>query len=132
MIESQKYNLGWHRGDLKGAAKYLVYVLVPFWQGYFAGEMELEKISFSGVSLGRFKLRCVDLASPRLKGDTEGVFHPVEAILIRQLEVKARNACHTLPLIVPSITFRGWSRMTLSSAERKLLLNAGGAPCQNP
>jgi hypothetical protein len=67
-----------------------------------------------------------ELASPRQQDDTEGVGHPLESQLIRVLTVRAGQAGHILPQVVPSVAFRGWSRLALSDKERGRLLRAGG------
>jgi hypothetical protein len=65
-------------------------------------------------------------AGPRLREDTEGVGHPIEAKLIRALQLRASQAAIILPEIVPSLTFRSWSRLELTEGQRLLLRRASG------
>jgi len=122
----KKYNLGWYRRDVATAGSYLVYVLVPDWLGSFAGTMEFERISASGLPLPEVRATAGDLASPRRPEDTEGVPLHLEQRLIRALQLKAGRAKNTLPEIVPTTKNQGWSKMPLDEKQRKQLLRAGG------
>lgn len=124
---SRVYHLAWHRLHITDSDRFLVYVLVPAWLGVFSGSVELEAINFCGRPLAKVRAAMKDLASPREQEDTEGAGHPVEAQLIRVLGSRASQAGHILPQIVPTTTFRGWSRMELSEGQRLKLLRAGGA-----
>lgn len=122
----RRYNLGWYRKDLATAESYLVYVLVPDGLGAFHGTMELERISWSGLPLGKVAAGAKDLASPRRPEDTDGVPLLVEQKLIRRLASRAAMAHNILPEIVPSLRARGWSQLELTERQRRLLLRAGG------
>lgn len=122
-----RFNLAWHRIDVKRAANQLFYVLVPDWLGVIDGSVALERVDHLGRSVGKINCTQRNLASPRLESDTEGFAHPVEARLIKALRERARRADLLLPEIVPTFTFRAWSQMDLSPEEREALLRAGGA-----
>lgn len=120
------YNLAWYKPNVPESGRFLVYVLVPVWMGVFAGTVEFEAINSSGRPLPKVRAAMTDLASPRKRDDTEGIGHPLEVQLIRALGIRAGLASHVLPEVVPSSTFRGWSRLVLTEMQRTLLLRAGG------
>jgi len=122
----KKSNLWWYRRAVATAGSYLVYVRVPDWLGSFAGAIEFERISASGLPLPDVRATAGDLASPRRHEDTEGVPLHLEQRLIRALQLKADRARNTLPEIVPTTRNRGLSQMPLDEKQRKQLLRAGG------
>lgn len=121
-----RFNLGWSEKDIKTAEVFLCYVLIPEWLGNLTGEMIFDRISATGLPLPKVMASAAQLASPRKRDDTEGCPHLIEARLIRHLQAKAALARYTLPEIVPSLTFRRWSRLQLKEEQRSLLLRAGG------
>lgn len=124
--EAARYNLGWHRIDVKRAATELCYVLVPADLDQIIGFVPLQRIRWNGAPEAPLHATAVNLASARLRDDTEGQSHPLEIKLIQILRERAEQAGHSLPEIVPSLRFRDWSRMELSPDEREALLRAGG------
>ncbi len=122
----RQYNLGWYRKDVPTAESYLVYVLVPAGLGAFQGNMELERISGSGLPLEKVAAGMKDLASPRRPEDTEGVPLLLEQRLIRRLAAKAVMAHNILPDIVASVGTRTWAQLELTGRQRAILLRAGG------
>lgn len=125
-MRSTGYNLAWSERNLADCDRFLVYVLVPVWLGVFSGANDFETINSCGRPLEKVRATVKELASPRSREDTEGVGHPLESQLIRVLTVRAGQAGHVLPHLVPSVSFRGWSRLELSERDRDRLLRAGG------
>lgn len=121
------YNLAWYGPNLPDCDRFLVYVLVPVWLGIFSGANDFESINSCGRPLDKVRATTKELASPRRREDTEGVGHPLEIQLIRALTFRAGQAGHILPQVVPSVAFRGWSRLALSEKDRGRLFRAGGA-----
>ncbi len=120
------FHLAWHKRYIPEAERFLVYVLVPAWLGPFLGSMEFEAINWCGRPVDKVRATVKDLASPRKPGDTEGIGHAVESQLLRALSVRASQAGHILPQLVPSTSLRGWARLELSEAEWRKLVLAGG------
>jgi|SRR5215213_4443877 len=126
MTESMVYHLAWYRQNIAECDNFLVYVLVPTWLGVFSSSVAFEAINSCGRPLPKVRATMADLASPRKEEDTHGVGHPLEVQLIRKLGVRAGQAGHILPQIVPTSRFRGWSRLVLSEPQLLRLLRAGG------
>ena len=125
-MTTKSYHLAWHRRHIPECDRFLVYLLVPSWLGIFSGSVELEAINSCGRHLKQEHAVMKDLASPRRPDDTEGIGHPLEVQLIRQLQIRATQAAHILPQVVPTIGTRGWARLQLSERDRSRLLRAGG------
>jgi len=126
MTESRVNHLAWHRAHITENQQLLVYVLLPTWLGAFHGSIELEAINWCGRPVPKIRAAAADLASPRRREDTEGMGHPLEIRLIRHLGVRAGQAGHILPQLVPSTELRGWARLELSEEQRRRLCRAGG------
>jgi hypothetical protein len=105
----------------------LVYTLIPIAQGRFEGSLGFERFMGNGQPAGPTGATAWQLASPRLRADTQGTPHHLELRLIRRLVERASAAGHVLPEIVASTTPRDWSRLRLSDATRDNLLRIGGA-----
>jgi hypothetical protein len=125
--ETSRFHLAWHRIDIRRASEGLFYILVPEWLGIIDGSVDLQRVDHLGKPVGRINSTPRNLASPRRQEDTEGFPHPIERRLIEALRERARRADVILPEIVPTLKSRAWSQMSLSEAEREMLLRAGGA-----
>jgi hypothetical protein len=127
IVSAESFHLAWHRLDVPKASEYLIYTLVPAHVRAFKGSLKLHRISYSGVDIEDVMASAFDLASPRGGLCTEGEADPVEMKLIRHLQLRAARAQNILPTIVPARASRDWSKLSLSEAERRRLLRAGGA-----
>jgi len=128
LTDRKRYHLAWHELDQHAATEEeLVYTLIPVTQGRFEGSLGFERFMANGQPVGPIGATTWQLASPRLRADTQGTPHHLEVKLIRRLVERASAAGHVLPEIIASTTPREWSRLPLSGEVRSRLLSLGGA-----